>query len=144
MDLPDRLYQSVLLLSKQADELVNADRFDEAIEKYEAAWNLLPDTKETWRAATWLLVSLGDARFYKGEFGEALANYMHAMSCPGALGNPYIHLRLGQSHFETGNEQKAADELARAYMGAGEDVFDAQDPKYLAFLKQKLLPPATN
>ena len=33
-----------------------------------------------------------------------------------------------------------ADELARAYMGAGVDIFDGAD-KYFAFLKTRLQPP---
>ena len=32
----------------------------------------------------------------------------------------------------------AADELARAYMGAGTEIFENDDPKYLEFLKTKL------
>ena len=50
------------------------------------------------------------------------------------LGNPFLHLRLGQSQYELGELDRAADELMRAYMGAGEDIFVSEDPKYRAFL----------
>jgi hypothetical protein len=40
----------------------------------------------------------------------------------------FLHLRLG------------ADELARAYMGAGADIFDGAG-KYFAFLKSRLQAP---
>lgn len=60
------------------------------------------------------------------------------MHCPGAIGNPFVHLRLGQAQFELGDMTRAADELARAYMGAGDEIFEEQDPKYLAFLKTKI------
>jgi hypothetical protein len=63
------------------------------------------------------------------------------MHGPDALGNPFLHLRLGQCRFELGDLDRAADELARAYMADGEDVFDGEDPKYLAFLKTRLQPP---
>lgn len=63
-----------------------------------------------------------------------------AMQCPAAIGNPFLHLRLGQCQFELGNLDRAADELARAYMGAGADIFEGAD-KYFAFLKTRLQPP---
>ncbi len=64
------------------------------------------------------------------------------MHCTGAIGNPYLHFRLGQSQLELGNTERAADELARAYMGAGKEIFKYDDPKYFEFLKTKLKPPA--
>ncbi|MGB7380321.1 MAG: hypothetical protein WA959_27700 [Rivularia sp. (in: cyanobacteria)] len=39
------------------------------------------------------------------------------MHCPGAVGNPFIHLILRQAQFELGNFDRAKDNLARAYMG---------------------------
>jgi hypothetical protein len=53
--------------------------------------------------------------------------------------NPLIHLRLGQLYHEGGKLEKAADELARAYMGAGGDIFIREDPKYFEFLKTKII-----
>lgn len=63
------------------------------------------------------------------------------MHCPGAIGNPFLHLRLGQCQLELGNNDQAADELTRAYMAEGTTIFQDEDPKYLAFLKTQLKPP---
>ena len=60
------------------------------------------------------------------------------MQCPQGLGNPYIHLRLGQLYCEQDNLDKAIDELTRAYMGGGLDIFLEDDPKYLEFLETKI------
>jgi hypothetical protein len=38
---------------------------------------------------------------------------------------------------ELGDHDRAADELMRAYMGGGPDIFDEDDPKYLAFLRTR-------
>jgi hypothetical protein len=54
--------------------------------------------------------------------------------------SPFLHLRLGQCQFELGNLERATDELARAYMVAGEEVFEGAD-KYFDFLKTRLKPP---
>ena len=62
------------------------------------------------------------------------------MRCPGAIGNPFIHLRLGQAQFELKNLGRAKDDLARAYMGGGDEIFKDEDRKYLHFIKEILRP----
>ena len=42
-----------------------------------------------------------------------------------------------RDRFELGNEPRAADELMRAYMGAGPEIFADEDPKYIEFLASK-------
>lgn len=59
------------------------------------------------------------------------------MTCPGAVGNPFLHLRLGQVLLDLGDEAGAADELMRAYMGGGAEIFSLEEPRYLAFLGTK-------
>jgi tetratricopeptide (TPR) repeat protein len=54
-------------------------------------------------------------------FDKAFKCFFNAVQCPQGLGNPYIDLRLGQMYYEEEQFDKAADELARAYMGAGMD-----------------------
>lgn len=71
---------------------------------------------------------------------KALNSFQNAVQCPGGLGNPYIHLRLGQLYFERHQLDNAADELTRAYMGGGIDIFMEDDPRYLAFLETRLSP----
>ena len=104
---------------------------------------LLPEPKTQWQACTWLLSAIGDANFLGGNYEQAKVALSDAMHCPGAIGNPFIHLRLGQTQFELGNRSRAADELARAYMAEGKDIFSAENPKYFEFLKTVLKPPAS-
>ena len=61
--------------------------------------------------------------------------------CPGGLGNPFVHLRLGECCFDIGERDRAADELTRAYMGAGREIFAEEDPKYIEFLGTRIKPP---
>ena len=63
------------------------------------------------------------------------------MSCPGAVGNPFLHLRLGQIEFELGNAEASANELTRAFAIEGSGIFDDEDPKYFAFLKTQIRAP---
>jgi hypothetical protein len=47
----------------------------------------------------------------------------------------------GRRHSAEGQQDKfdkAADELTRAYMGGGIDIFMEDDPRYLAFLETRI------
>ncbi|MEC5384325.1 hypothetical protein VVD49_01250 [Uliginosibacterium sp. H3] len=143
MMLPQSVHERITALSKEGDALADKTKYREAIEKYIAAFDLLPEPKTQWEACTWLLVAIGDANFLSKHYEYAQRALSDAMHCPNAIGNPFIHLRLGQSQFELGNKKRAADELARAYMGAGAEIFKTEDPKYFAFLKTVLKPPAS-
>jgi tetratricopeptide (TPR) repeat protein len=141
MTLPEDLDQQVTVLSEAGNALAESGEFTQAIGKYVAALELLPEPVNDWEAATWLLAAIGDAHFLSGNHEHARRALSDAMHCPGAIGNPFLHLRLGQAQMELGNTDRAADELARAYMGAGAEIFGDEDPKYFAFLKTVLQPP---
>ncbi len=140
-ELSDPIYERIKALCAEGDALADDDNFSAALERYGAAWELLPEPRTDWGAATWILTAIGDACFFSGHYQAARDNLAQAMHCPDALGNPFLHLRLGQCEFELQNWDRAADELTRAYMGDGETVFQDEDPKYLAFLKTRLQPP---
>ncbi len=72
----------------------------------------------------------------------ARAAFHHAMHCPNAVGNPFLHLRIGQSALELGHEEEAKEELARALMGAGPEIFEEDDSKYFEYITQFMKPPA--
>jgi tetratricopeptide (TPR) repeat protein len=140
--LPDSVHTEIEALCARGDEFAEAEKFVEALEAYWSAYDLLPDPPHQWEAATWILTAIGDANFLQRDFTAGCDNLSSVMHCPGAIGNPFIHLRLGQCQFELGDRDRAADELARAYMGGGSELFDEEDPKYFAFLKTVLKPPA--
>jgi tetratricopeptide (TPR) repeat protein len=139
-ELPEATYIEIKELCKQGDELVKRGELDEALERYISAMKLLPGPNPNeWTAATWIYVAIGDVKLRQNKYDIALESYIYAVQCPKGLGNPYIHLRLGQCYFEVGHLDKAADELTRAYMGAGLGIFMEDDYKYLEFLETKIL-----
>lgn len=137
-ELPEKLYAEITLLCKQGDKLVKSDKLEEAKAKYISALKLLPDNKDEWEAATWIYVAIGDVHFRLGNYDKCFKCFYNAVQCPKGLGNPFIHLRLGQMYYEQENMDKAADELTRAYMGSGMEMFMEDDPKYLEFLETKI------
>lgn len=136
--LSDADYAKIKAYCAQGDDLADNEQYPEALEKYWAAFDLIPDPKEDWEATLWVLVAIGDANFLNKDFEAGRDNLSNAMHCPGAIGNPFIHMRLGQCQFELGNLDKAADEFTRAYALKEDEIFDQEDDKYLAFLKTRI------
>jgi len=128
-------------MCQEGDVLADQALLGEAVSKYEEALGLLPMPISQWEASTWILTAIGDACFHMKDYQKAVRSLLDAMNCPGALGNPFIHLRLGQVQLELGNDILAKDELARAYMGGGKEVFHEEDPKYFELVKTTLRKP---
>ncbi len=142
VELSDKVYKEIEVLSEEGNRLADLGKYEEAKAKFLEAFKLLPEPATEWEACTWLLASIGDMSFSLGQFEKSKNAFNSAMHCPDAIGNPFLHLRLGQSQLELGNEDRAADELARAYMGAGTEIFKNENPKYFEFLKTVLTPPS--
>ncbi|AFC28192.1 hypothetical protein PM3016_1262 [Paenibacillus mucilaginosus 3016] len=138
MQLSDSTHAEVTALCKQGDDLIRAGNLEAGKNMYIAALRLLPENHREWEAATWIYVAIGDVHFQMKNYDKAFMCFVNAAQCPKGLGNPYIHLRLGQLYYEQEKLENAADELTRAYMGAGIVIFMEDDPKYLEFLETKI------
>jgi len=137
LELPAKIYAEITAHCAEGDKLAKARDYEKAVGEYNKAWALIPEPKNDWNASTWVLAAIADACFlgdYKTSAREAL---QYVMTCPDAIGNPFLHLRYGEVLLDTGEDGGAADELMRAYMGAGEEIFADEDPRYLAFLKSR-------
>ncbi|MFI4876398.1 MAG: tol-pal system YbgF family protein [Blastopirellula sp. JB062] len=139
--LDETLHSQVTELSEAGNLLFDAGDYEGAAEKFDAAWQLLPEPKTEWESALWLLAAKADSHFVRQQYAEAIAALTRAAMCPEGLGNPFLHLRLGQAHFEMGDQARAGNELTMAYMAAGSDIFEDEDPKYFDYLKTILQPP---
>jgi tetratricopeptide (TPR) repeat protein len=135
---PDELDQAVIdqmvLLKEEGEPYAEKGLYRKAIEYYRKAYELLPIPREKWEAATWILGIIGDAFFLNRDYAQGFDAMNQALLSPGGMGNPFIHLRIGECAFEIGEMELAKDNLMRAYMGAGEEIFLHDNPKYLGFL----------
>jgi tetratricopeptide (TPR) repeat protein len=136
-ELDPAVYEEIKAHSTRGDELAAAKSYEEAIAEYNKAWKLVPDPKNEWNASTWILAAIADAAFLAGYKSSARDALQYAMTCPGAIGNPFLHLRYGQVLLDAEEPDAAADELMRAYMAEGPEIFASEDPRYLAFLKTR-------
>src|SRR5262245_27272614 len=100
MELSEELHARMNAACSYGDFLAEQGKYLAALEQYEAAWELLPPPAEQWSAATWILAAKGDALFRLRDFDGARRQFEGALSCPDGVGNPFVHLRLGQSLHE--------------------------------------------
>jgi hypothetical protein len=139
--LDPSLFAAVRSKAEEGERRMLAGDFKGAFALFVEALDSLPEPRERWNAAGWLLVALGENAVRAGSFEAAQQPLLDAMWCPGTIGNPWVHLRLGQVRFELGEMERAGDELARAYMGGGRAVFEGQHSKYFALVETLLEPP---
>jgi tetratricopeptide (TPR) repeat protein len=135
-ELDQALHRSVAELCERGDAHAEQGELDLALERYEEALSLLPRPLSRWNAATWILTAIGDTCFLKKDHRQARSALEEALRCPRGLSNPFIHLRLGQAALELGDDGMAREHLARAYLGAAEDIFAGEDPRYIALAQE--------
>src|SRR5262249_46841082 len=109
LELDAKTHTAIQAHCTQGDALADKGSFEAAIAAYDKAWQLVPDPKTDWEAATWILGAIGDAAFHGGHATTARNALQYAMRCPGGLGNPFLHLRLGEVLFDAGENDLAAD-----------------------------------
>ncbi|WP_375580450.1 tetratricopeptide repeat protein [Marivirga tractuosa] len=138
MQLEENLYDQVVAFSTEGDALMESSKYEEAIDSYHRALELLPEPKSSWEAFTWLSVAIGDVYFETDDYESALIRFKTAQKGAEALDNPFIYLRIGQCAYELANKQQAIDNLLRAYMLDGIDIFEDEDVKYINYLKSSI------
>lgn len=137
-ELNDAIHARIQALSRKGDALADEGRHREAIDEYVQGLELLPRPLEKWEASTWLFAAIGDAYWSLRDMPRAHRAFQSALRAPGGIGNPYVHLRMGQLEYEVGSVHRAADELMRAYMGGGREIFEGEDPKYFAVIADEV------
>jgi tetratricopeptide (TPR) repeat protein len=138
MEMDEELYEKIQALCAEGEALLDEDDTEGAKNKYRAALDLVPSPKTEWEAATWIYTAMGDTCFLLEEYKQAQDHFFDAYNCPGGIENPFIALRLGECLFETGNKEKATEYLLRAYMLEGDEIFEEEDEKYFALIKDKI------
>lgn len=138
MELQDAIYEEILSICSNGDNLVENFMYDEAIEMYSRALNLVSEPRNNWEASTWIYTALGDVYYIKKDFEKAKNYLFNAMNCPDGIVNPFILLRLGQSLFELNEFNNAKNYLMKAYMLDGYSIFYDEDDKYFNIIKDEI------
>lgn len=137
MTLGSDLEIQIAEMCDQGHALIDRQELQGAFQLFSRALSLVPEPRHDVSATVRILAGLGEVYFRAGSYRQGREAFSEAMRCPGADGNPFLHLRLGQCEFQLENDDRATDELERAYMGAGWEIFSQEDPRYLEFLKAR-------
>ena len=138
-ELPEEIYKNVTDLSEQGNAHSDSERYQEALQQWHSALDLLPDPKSKWTAATWLHASIGEAYWRLEQMKDAKAAFENAYRCADGYINAFVLFYLGACLFELDQKEKSTDYLLRAYMLDGETMFEDENPEYLEHLKNQNL-----
>ena len=122
--------------AEEGNELFEEEKYLQAISIWLEGLNSLNKPLNMQSEAVWFQTSIADAYFMLGEYEKAYPYLWDAKSNITGEGytNPFVMLRLGQCSFELGKDD-AAEYLIRAYMLAGDDIFESEDEKYFDQIK---------
>ena len=132
------LQKTITGIARKAKSLALQGAFESAIAEYTQGLELLAEPKHASEYAVMLFSGIAEAYYLQGLWDDALKYFGEAIRSEGGLGDPYIHLRLGQIRYRKGEMEKAADELMRAYMGSGKIIFEGEDPMYYALIRSHI------
>lgn len=139
--LPESVQKQVAIILTDSTSLIAKKDYRKAVESAVKAIEAIPESQEKHKEMVEILATIGEANFRAKAFEQARRALSDAMHFPGAIGDPWLHLRLGQAQLELGNHERAKDELARAAMGGGKEIFASEDPKYWKYITRFLKPP---
>jgi tetratricopeptide (TPR) repeat protein len=125
----------------RGEEFAGAGQYTDALSRFQAAWDTLPEPKDDQELAVQILAAIADCHFYLGAWDKCCEAVQHAFRCGADLDNPFFRLRLGQSMYELGNEREAANWLVPVYLMEGRRPFMEDNLKYLEFFRDKLQAP---
>ncbi len=139
--LPDSVFAVVHTFCKTGAEAMQAKRPREAHDSFVGVLELVPKPLGRWNAVGWALLALGHTHISQASWNTARQVLSDAMWSPGVFGNPWAHRLKGQVHLALSERERAADDLARAYMAGGRAIFEGAGPECMVLLEQVLEPP---
>ena len=122
--------------AEEGNKLFDEGEYSQAIRKWQEGLGALDKPLNAQSEAVWFQTSIADAWFMLGEYDKAYPYLCEARSNITGEGytDPFVMLRLGQCSYELGKED-AAEYLMRAYMLAGEEIFECDDEKYFELIR---------
>lgn len=129
--LDEALAKRVRQLCAEGYRIYDEGDWEQALRRFYQAWTLIPKPQTQFEASGWVLTAIGDAYFAKHNYRAAIEALRSALFCPKTVGNPFVHLRLGQCYLEQQQIDDAERHLARALYSGGEELFAKEVPFYL-------------
>jgi signal recognition particle subunit SEC65 len=139
IDIPKSIEDKIEYIDKITTnkDLDIASRVNELLKIYES----LTDDQKSTKEGRYVILHIAEVYFSERWIEDAFENFNFAMQFKDTVGNPFLHLRLGQLNYIVQNKDKMHDELSRALIMAGEPIFKDEDPKLIEMVKSVLKEP---
>ena len=108
-------------------------KYEDAAKKYIEAFRLLPNPKEQWEVAYWLIKFWGICYFEAKQYETAINSFESALFYKGAETDAEVFLLLGKSYYLNGNKEKARVNLKKTFEIGGKEAFENED-QYLSLV----------
>lgn len=128
--------QEIFSNTDQGDEAVETENFDGAVFFYKKAWDAIPEPKNEWELAHWVMSCIGGSYYDGGDYDHAIEYLSLALTCYRGDIDSEIHFSLGRSYFDKGDMKNAQGYLQKSWDLSEGRSFKDEDPKYLCFLKK--------
>gem|GEM_PF-2493227 len=109
---------NIELLCETGHDEYQHNHYAKALRLFYQAWLQLPKPQSQYHHAPWILTAIGDCYFKQGSFKQAIEALNSALHCPSIkeeeqqLG--FMHIRLGQSFYQQGNQPLARQHFNQA------------------------------
>ncbi len=114
--------QKIVKYINEGDDLFKNEKYNEAIEKYKAAEDLINDeTFELYFAD--IVISIGDCYFKLKDCDNALEYFYKSLKDSDVENSSFVMLRIGQCVGALGDLEKAKFYFVKAYQIDGENAF---------------------
>lgn len=140
MSLDKQTLKKIKVLCAEGYRLYDLAEYKDALRMFYKAWTAVPKPQNEHTEGGWVLTAIGDCYFRTGQWDQGRESLTTALQCPHMMGNPFIHLRLGQCLYEMGRMEAANEHLEQAYMNGGSKLFQNEAPKYLVAAMQHVSP----
>lgn len=132
--ISDQLQSELDALALAGNAFADQGDYGGAITLFRRGFDLIPLPREGRSASLWFAVAIGDMQWHCKDYRASLDTWRDALILYGGFGNPFVHLRRGQALLELGDEAEASNELLRALLIGGEDVFAREELDYWVFI----------
>ncbi len=136
-----KLFRKANILFNEGEESIIWKDYNDACNLFDMSFAQLPEPKTRWAASLQILAAKGDTCFLNKDFTQGVTVFSEAMKYGDGHENPFLHLRLGQCLYETGDKERALQEITLAYIAERENIFAQDDKKYIEFIKKYLREP---
>lgn len=138
IEIPDAIQEKLTSID---DITVSSQDVAAKVDALYDMYSSLTDEQKQGREGRYFIIRIGEVCYAEKMIDDALDNFNFAMKFSDTLGNPYLHMRLGQLQYCLGNQERQIDELSRALIMGGEAVFNNESPLFLQMVKAELVEP---